>query len=72
MASESDFNSITELQWAHSTLMRLISLVQLNALIGDNQRECVVSMTRSAVMLEGLIQEHLAMARRLRFDAEGN
>lgn len=63
MSSKSDFNSVAELQWAHATLIRLISVVQLNGFVGTPLSECLIHMTKSVELLEGLIQEHLAKAR---------
>lgn len=70
MGSASDSESITELQWAHQTLIRLIRIIQMNALATDQLRECLVSLTQSAVLLEGLIQAYCALARRRRLDEQ--
>lgn len=70
MESRSDFDrrhaNISELQWAHETLIRLIKIVQLNGLLTDELRECVVSMTKCAVLLEGIIMAAIADMRRRR------
>ena len=60
--------SISELQWAHHTLMRLIETVQLNGLVTEGLGECLVMMTKSAVLLEGLIHQNMFYARRRRED----
>jgi len=64
----SDTASLADLAWAHETLLRLIWLVQMNAFVNDRRSECLVALSRSAVLLEGLIQEHLGDARRRRDD----
>lgn len=61
--------ALNELQWAHSTLIRIIVLVQENAFIDDEQRDCVVHLTNTCQKLERLIQGHLAEARRRRDDS---
>ena len=60
--------AISDLQWAHETLMRLIAIVQLNGLLTDRLGECVVTMSKAAVSLEGVVQEHLSYARRRKND----
>lgn len=60
--------AISELQWSHETMLRLIELVQRNGLLTDQLRECLVAMSTAAVLLEGLIQNHLSYARRRRDD----
>jgi hypothetical protein len=60
--------SISELQWAHETTMRIIEIVQENGFLTDRLADCVVQLSKGAVLLEGLIQEHLADARRRRDD----
>lgn len=67
----SDCDSLNELQWAHQTLMRLIVIVQRNGFVNDRLRGCLIHMSQSAVSLEGLIQDHLVLARRRRSDAQG-
>lgn len=64
----SDAKTLSELQWAHETLVRLIAIVQKNGLVGDRLSECIVQLTKGAVMLEGMIQERFADARRRRDD----
>jgi len=60
--------SISELQWSHETLLRILELVQRNGLLSEQLRECIIQMAKAAVLLEGLIQEHLVHARRRRSD----
>jgi hypothetical protein len=64
----SDMGSISEIQWAHTTLMHLIYTVQMNGLLGDNLSECLVQMGKAAVVLESVIQESLVYARRRKTD----
>jgi len=64
MRQLADAKSLSELQWAHETFMRLVILVQHNGLIGERLRECVLHMTKGTVLLEGIIQESTADARR--------
>lgn len=59
-----DGKSLDDLQWAHSTLVRLVNLVQRNGLMGERLSQCVVHMGKSAILLEGVIQESLVNARR--------
>ena len=60
--------SISDLQWSHETMIRLIEVVQHNALVSERLSECTVAIGKAVVLLEGLIQEHLAHARRRRDD----
>ena len=64
----SDAESLRDLEWAHATLMRLIAVVQRNGFVGERLSECVVEMSKGAVLLEGLVQEQLVNARRRRDD----
>lgn len=64
------FDSLSELQWAHQTLMRLIEIVQYNALVSDGQRECIVEMSRCAIMIERLILDAMPEFRRRLNDRE--
>lgn len=64
----SDAKTLSELQWAHETLIRLVEVVQKNGFVGERLSECVVQLTKGAVLLEGLIMERLSDARRRRDD----
>lgn len=63
---------MSELQWCHETLLRLIGIVQRNGLVSDRLHECVVAMSRAAVLLEGLIQEQLNHVRRRKDDQKSD
>lgn len=64
----SDAKSLADLQWAHETLMRLVSLVQRNGLVSDRLSQCVIHMGTSAILLEGVIQESVIHARQRKGD----
>jgi hypothetical protein len=65
---EGQGKALSDLQWAHMTLMHLIGVVQLNGLLTEKLGECVVELSKAAISLESVIQEHLAYARRRRDD----
>lgn len=65
---QSSAKAVNELQWALATLIKLVETVQYNGFLTDRLSECVVAMTKAAVLLEGLIQEQLIHARRRQND----
>jgi len=68
MRERVDAQSLNDLQWAHQTLVRMMALVQRHGLLGPRHSECVVQIGKSVVLLEGVIQESLADARRRKTD----
>lgn len=64
----SDVESLSDLVWAHETLMRLMAVVQRNGLMGPRLSECVAKIGTGAILLEGVIQELAIHARRRKED----
>lgn len=64
----SDIESLTDLQWAHETLVRLVPLIQRKGLLGQRLDECLANICAGIVNLDGVIQEFAAHARRRRDD----
>jgi hypothetical protein len=62
--------SLEELQWAQLTMKRIIEIMQFNGLIGPRLAEAVLQMSKASVLLEGIVKDAAANAKRRRTDLE--
>lgn len=56
--------SLTELQWAHQTLIRMVRVIAQHAYLGDAQIQANLHLSKGILWLETIIQEQTRMARR--------
>ena len=64
----SDAQNLSDLQWAHETLVRLVPLIQRKGLLGQRLEECLTQICHGIVLLDGVIQEFASHARRRKDD----
>ena len=64
-------NSLSELQWAHQTVMRIISIVSQHSYLDERRVAAIHHLTKGTLWLESIIQEQSRTARRRATDEPG-